>query len=146
MTDALLHVVVLDEPVASARPRVVTRGGHAHAYMPSKTVRAQWRIREALTTAAGVDWCPLTEPVRLTVTAFVRMPASIPKRSRLTALPSRRPDLDNLVKTVMDGASILWRDDAQVVELHASKRYAVDSLPCWEITVESIAPPPPLVG
>jgi Holliday junction resolvase RusA-like endonuclease len=133
-----LRVTILNEPIASARPRVVTRGGHAHAYMPSKTVQAQWRIREALTAAAGPDWCPLAGPVRLTVTAYVRMPASIPKRDRLTALPYRRPDLDNLVKTVMDGASILWRDDAQVVELHASKRYAVDSLPCWEITIESM--------
>jgi Holliday junction resolvase RusA-like endonuclease len=47
----------------------------------------------------------------------------------------------------MDAASIL-RDDAQLVELHAGKRYAVDRLPRWEITVESIgdAPRTPLVG
>jgi hypothetical protein len=64
---------------------------------------------------------------------------------RWTPWTARQPRF--LVKTVMDAASIL-RDDAQLVELHAGKRYAVDRLPRWEITVESIgdAPRTPLVG
>lgn len=144
---SVLHVVIPDEPIASGRPRVVTRGGHAHAYMPSRTAKAQWRIRTALTSAVGPNWHPLEGPIRLTVVAYLRQPSSIPKRDRLTALPFRRPDVDNLAKTVLDGASILWRDDAQVVELHVSKCYAVDSAPRWDITVDSdptrgVAQPP----
>ena len=38
----------------------------------------------------------------------------------------------------MDGLSPLWNDDAQVVELHAEKRYAVDSAPRWEIAIEAL--------
>jgi Holliday junction resolvase RusA-like endonuclease len=36
----------------------------------------------------------------------------------------RRRDIDNYVKLLFDAANgLLWRDDAQVVDLHANKRY-----------------------
>jgi Holliday junction resolvase RusA-like endonuclease len=41
------------------------------------------------------------------------------------ACPSRRPDLDKLVRAVMDALTMrVWRDDGQVVAISASKRYS----------------------
>ena len=35
-----------------------------------------------------------------------------------------KPDLDNLVKSVLDALNdVAWHDDAQIVELHVSKHY-----------------------
>ena len=135
------HFTIPDAPVAAARPRVTVRGGRPHGYMPAKTAQAAWRIREHVTAALGASWTPLSGPVALAVVIYLPMPASIPKRERLTARPERRPDLDNYVKVAMDGLSPLWHDDAQVVELHAEKRYAVDSAPRWEIAVEALTSP-----
>ena len=40
-------------------------------------------------------------------------------------LPTKTPDIDNLLKTVLDGLNgVAFRDDAQVCEVVASKRYA----------------------
>jgi Holliday junction resolvase RusA-like endonuclease len=83
---------------------------------------------------------PLAGPLSVTVTAWVRMPASIPRRDRMTARPVKRPDLDNYVKLAFDGCSPLWGDDSQVVELRAAKRYAVGSSPRWELAVEQLDP------
>ncbi|HUZ70388.1 MAG TPA: RusA family crossover junction endodeoxyribonuclease [Candidatus Saccharimonadales bacterium] len=135
------HFTIPDAPVAAARPRVAVRGGRPHGYMPARTAQAAWRIREHVTAALGASWAPLSGPLALAVVVYLPMPASIPKRERSTARPERRPDLDNYVKTAMDGLSPLWSDDAQVVELHAEKRYAVDSAPRWEIAVESLIQP-----
>jgi len=135
------HFTIPDAPVASGRPRVAVRGGRPHGYMPAKTAQAAWRIREHVTAELGPTWTPLGGPIALAVVVYVPMPASIPKRERLTARPERRPDLDNYVKTAMDGLSPLWDDDAQVVELHAEKRFAVDRPPCWEIAVEALTQP-----
>ncbi len=135
------HFTVPDAPVAAGRPRVTVRGGRPHGYVPAKTAQAAWRIREHVTAALGASWTPLSGPVALAVVIYVPMPASIPKRERLTARPERRPDLDNYLKTAMDGLSPLWHDDAQVVELHAEKRYAVNSAPRWEIAVEALTTP-----
>jgi Holliday junction resolvase RusA-like endonuclease len=109
--------------------------------VPAKTAQAAWRIREHVTVALGADWEPLAGPIRLDVTVWLAQPASMPKRDRLTARPSRRPDLDNFLKTCLDGMSPLWLDDSQVVELTAEKRYAVASVPRWEIGVEELSCP-----
>lgn len=48
-------------------------------------------------------------------------PKSLPKRSRLN---TKRPDLDKLVRAVLDGlADIIIPDDSQVISVAASKGY-----------------------
>jgi len=132
-----LSFEVIAEPLPMARPRVALRGGRAHAYVPGRTAQAAWQIRQAAIAAMG-DQAPLSGPLSVEIVAWVRMPASIPKRDRLTARPARRPDVDNYVKTVLDGCSPLLQDDAQVTDLTARKRYAIDGPPRWQITVEAL--------
>ncbi len=132
-----LAFVVYAEPVAQGRPRVAVRGGKPHAYQPARSAQAGWEIRQAARAALGAQE-PFSGPLAVTVTAWVRMPASVPKSRRLTAQPTRRPDLDNFVKLTLDGCSPLWVDDSQVVELSAAKRYALDGPPRWAITVEAL--------
>jgi len=132
-----LRFIVPAIPVAMARPRVTVRGGKPHAYMPAKTQQAMWQIRQSATTALG-DQPPLIGPISLHVVVFVPIPKSVPKRLRGIARPTKRPDLDNLLKTCLDGCSVLWSDDSQVVEIRATKCYAFDRPPRWEIKVEGI--------
>ena len=48
-----------------------------------------------------------------------------------------RPDIDNLVKIVLDGLNgVAFMDDKQVIELYAIKRYSIE--PRTEIMVEEI--------
>lgn len=137
VTPMLLTFTVPDEPVAMPRPRVAVRGGKAHGYTPTKASEAMWRIRQAAVAALG-DRPRFEGAVQLTAVAYVRQPASIAKRDRLTALPTKRPDTDNYCKTLLDGLSVLWADDAQVTDLCVRKRFAVDSSPRWDIRVESV--------
>jgi len=133
----VIRFEVIADPVAMPRPRVAVRGGKAHGYIPSHASEAMWQIRQQAIEALG-DRPRFDGPVRLTVTAWVKMPAGIAKRDRATARPTRRPDLSNFVKLVEDGCDVLWLDDSQVVDLHASKRYAVTGSPRWEIEVEAL--------
>ena len=80
-----------------------------------------------LGAAPGRQPIPAGVPVRLEVLAEFAMPASASKLSRLAAesepppMPVR-PDLDNLVKTVLDGLNgVAWVDDGQVTEIVARK-------------------------
>lgn len=123
-------IVVYDEPVPKARPRL----GHGRIFTPRTNEVAEHRIRE--TWEREVGGAPLLGPVALRVAVYVRQPASLPKRHRLTARPIRRPDLDNYLKTALDALNgVAYLDDAQVVTLVGEKRYAVDSAPCWQIEV-----------
>ena len=134
-----LHLVVISDPVAKARPRVTMAHGHARAYTPAKTQNAEWRIRTAfLERFPGHQ--PMTGPLELHVTARIKMPASMPKKQRDTALPVTRPDCDNYLKTVLDALNgVAFADDSQVVFASISKRYAGGLPPSWEITLRSVS-------
>ena len=71
---------------------------------------------------------------------FVKaIPASWSKRDREEAMQGRKectvkPDIDNMVKAVLDGLNgVAWHDDKQVVSLVALKRYG--SRDCVRITL-----------
>jgi Holliday junction resolvase RusA-like endonuclease len=72
---------------------------------------------------------PLQNPIKLTINAFLAIPASWSTKKQEAAAKAQlshtsRPDLDNIVKAVKDGLNkIVWRDDAQVVICNASKQY-----------------------
>ena len=54
-------------------------------------------------------------------------------KSNKNNYPIGRPDLDNFVKTFLDSMNgILWHDDSQVVEIVASKFWAIQTgTECW---------------
>lgn len=133
-----IEVVVPDEPVAMPRPRVMLRGGKPHAYVPTHASAAMWRIRQAAADALG-ERAPLLTALTVEIEAVVHPPVSIPKKAIGQILPIKRPDLDNYIKTALDGCSVLWKDDAQVVEIRATKRYGWNESPHWRITINEMS-------
>jgi len=73
-------------------------------------------------------------PVAVTLRFYLERPKSAPKRRR--TYPDRRPDLDKLVRAVLDAITpVVIKDDSQVVSLTATKDYGV---PGVEIQVDEI--------
>lgn len=74
----------------------------------------------------------LQKGVSVRIQFWFHRPKSEKKRER----PSVKPDLDNLIKAVLDGCSQagVWRDDAQVVSLVAQKLYGEEN---WCVIVLS---------
>lgn len=55
---------------------------------------------------------------------YSTFPKSMSKKRRPTAQKTTRPDLDNLVKYVLDmGNELLWKDDSFIVSFWAYKAY-----------------------
>jgi Holliday junction resolvase RusA-like endonuclease len=53
-----------------------------------------------------------------------------------------RPDLDNVLKLVMDALTgIAWRDDRQVCEIVASKVQTLHASQCVSVTIEPLTDP-----
>jgi crossover junction endodeoxyribonuclease RusA len=65
-------------------------------------------------------------PLSLVIVAVFRRPKRIPKRTPGRLWHDKRPDLDNVLKAVLDAGTNagLWLDDAQVVELLVRSVYA----------------------
>ena len=137
------------EPHAQGRPRTAVIGGHARIYDPATSRRwkadAQAAMRIQL-AEQGVRVPVVAEgPVRLEVRCVFSCPKSDYRKRepRSRRWHTKRPDLDNVVKAVKDAAkAVLWLDDSQVVELHASKIIgAQGEAPSIELSVSSLASP-----
>lgn len=111
-------------PVGKARPRVTKSG---HAYTPDKTQLAEDNIKIYLRAHNAHRF---DGPLEVALKFSFKKPKSAPADR---TFPSVKPDIDNLVKLVLDSSNgILWNDDAQVVDLHVYKRYSLHDF----ITIE----------
>ena len=123
------------EPRGKGRPRF-TRAGIA--YTPAKT--RSYEASLSWTAAAAMKGAkPLEGPLVLIVEAYMPIPMSWSgKRQRMAAAgdirPTTRPDFDNIMKTLDGLNGIVWRDDAQVVDVRCVKAYS--ERPRLRITVE----------
>ena len=117
-------------PVGKGRARVATIAGRARMYTPAKTVSYEAVIAQEAKIAMLTDTLFLG-PVDVTLEINVPIPATWSQKKRRAALygeirPSGKPDADNVIKAIFDGMNkIVWKDDAQVVYVAASKRYSL---------------------
>jgi len=98
------------------------RGGRAVLVEANKKLPA-WRsaVKEAALLALNERHLlkPFTGPVRVSITFFLAKPA----KPKWAVFPASKPDLDKLVRAVLDGCLPVWTDDSLVVELVAKKRW-----------------------
>lgn len=103
----------------------VFTGKVAQVESAKKTV-VPWRadVRAACVNEEGQPRTRFDGPVRVLLEFVMPRPLSTPKRSTPPAV--KKPDIDKLQRAVLDAVSSagVWRDDSQVVDIHATKRLA----------------------
>ena len=125
----MVQFTVDANPVPKGRPKFSKIGGFVRTYTPKKTSDYETIVRETAQQAMGQ-----TEPLETPTAVYLYIRLSIPKsypKKRLAAClkglerPIKKPDIDNLAKSVLDGLNgIVYRDDGQIVSLHVTKVYA----------------------
>jgi crossover junction endodeoxyribonuclease RusA len=103
-----------------------------------------WQLLVSEATSAAIAQLPAAERqlmrdgVRLSIAFYLPRPQSLPRR--VTA-HTKAPDVDKLVRALGDALSgVAFRDDAQIVDLIAMKRYTPDGeIPHVDIRVEPSA-------
>jgi Holliday junction resolvase RusA-like endonuclease len=116
--------------------------GHIRTYTPTThPVNAFKAAVQAALSASGHAE-PLSGPLSLDV-LFV-MPRPLAKIWKTRPMPryrhAKKPDLDNLLKSLKDALTgLAWRDDAQVDMIHAIKCTAAgDELPHVRVVIEEV--------
>lgn len=128
-TEPIVQFFVRGIPKGKARPRVTRTG---HAYTPAATVAWENQIKLAAVHAMGSTPMPDGYFV-MRLTFCFTPPKSYAKKRRESLLGDgspmpHKPDIDNLVKSVLDACNgITYRDDAAVVEVYAKKRYGTEN-------------------
>lgn len=135
-----MRFTIPGEVVPQGRPRFARTKSGIWTYDPAKSRNyktfVQWSTHELWPAE------PLDGPLSVRIVEYRAIPASWSKKRREEALsgiirPTGRPDMDNVVKTILDSLNgRMWRDDSQVVSLHAEKRYA--ETPRAEVEIEVV--------
>jgi Holliday junction resolvase RusA-like endonuclease len=119
---------IYGEPVAKGRPRFSTRGKYPVAFTPEKTKAYEFEVGMMALAAMGGS-----KPLEGALEAFIYVTFAVPEsysKKRLEACLSgsekhiKKPDLDNVVKCVIDGMDkIVFDNDSQITSIHATKVY-----------------------
>ena len=125
----MVNFTVYGPPQGKARPRFRKIGNFVQTYTPAKTKSYEDEIKMFAKAAMGATE-PLETPVEVFLYIRNSVPASYSKKRTEACLsgqekPINKTDIDNIAKAFLDGMNgIVYKDDRQVVELHAKKTYA----------------------
>jgi len=115
------------DPVAKGRPKTRIMGKHVQIYTPTKTRKWEDYVRcfalEAFLKSGIKTWedCP----VRMNITFFMSRPKSHTKKQKLCPYCFRKPDRDNLEKSISDAIEgLFFKNDGQICDGMITKYYA----------------------
>ena len=112
----------LGEPKSKGRPKFCRRGKFAMAYTPKETREAEEDIKSQLVNQVkAYGMMPLKGAIIIRIYIIRAKPKSARKKD---IYPTKRPDLDNYIKLVLDAMNtIVFVDDSQIVILDARKQF-----------------------
>lgn len=138
-----MKFTVPGQPKGKARARTVRRGGgKSFSYTPEGTILYENLIKTCYLQDAGHVLFNDGQPLAVDIIAFYEVPKSYSKKKKQEMLdgqlyPTKKPDIDNIAKCVLDALNKLaYRDDTQVVRLHMEKRYA--KIPRVEVEIREV--------
>ena len=127
----MIFFTVPGKPEGKGRPRFRNAGSFVQTYTPEKTRDYEKKIRLCCSEHSGGVKYLRGVALRMRVEACFEPPASTSRRRREKLLESggtpyqKKPDADNIVKTVQDALNgIAYDDDSQISSVEAVKRYA----------------------
>lgn len=116
------------DPVPKGRPKFSKIGGFVRTYTPKKTSDYEAQVKAIAQSAMTRE--PLETPLAAFLYFRLPIPKSYPKKRIAACLagsekPTKKPDLDNLAKSVLDALNgVIYLDDSQIVSLHMTKVYS----------------------
>jgi Holliday junction resolvase RusA-like endonuclease len=136
----VLTFTVPGQPQGKGRAKIVKIGGFTVMATPAKTVAYEGLIAHAASLA--MDGAALLDgAVAVDMRIDMQVPVSWSNRKRAAAIagsvfPTTKPDADNVLKTLDGLNGVVWRDDAQVVDVRVVKRYA--ETPCLRVEIRPL--------
>lgn len=137
-----INFTIPGEPTGKGRPRFIHKGNFTKVITPENTVYYENLVKISYQSAADNFYFPEEAFIEMEITAYFSIPKSASKvRKRKMLLdwirPTKKPDLDNIAKTIADSLNkIAYVDDSHITDMTVRKRYA--EIPKVEVTIREI--------
>lgn len=122
----MISLEIFGNPIPQKRPRFNRRGNKTFCYDEQSKLKEgyQWQLKSQFRKEA------LAIPVAIDLIFYLPIPKStskIKQRQMENGIiaPSKKPDIDNLQKFVLDCMNkLIIEDDSQIIEIRAKKIYS----------------------
>ena len=126
----MIHFKIEGKPVPQGRPRAVRMGAGVRMYDPPKSKAYKQMVFAKVRSYMKINGIQtITEPLAVHLNFYFTPPKSYSKK-RIQAIEAKeelltkKPDLDNLAKSILDACNnLLFEDDSQIVGLTIGKHY-----------------------
>ena len=136
-----VRFIVPGEPKGKARPRVFTnKEGKSQAVTPQNTLSYENLVRWVFTNT--MEARKLQGEIEAKIVAMYPIPKNMTKKNRQLIdegklHPTKKPDLDNVAKIILDSLNkIAFDDDSQVIRLIVEKHFSDE--PRVEVTLREL--------
>jgi Holliday junction resolvase RusA-like endonuclease len=119
----MVTFVIKGIPKVKKRPNFSTRGGKIRIYTPKTTATFENLVK--IKSEENFKH-PLDGPICLAIRFYLPRPQRLiwKKRPMPEVFSDKRPDIDNLAKSVIDGLNgVAFKDDGQISDLHITKKF-----------------------
>ena len=125
-----IHFVIEGRAQPQGRPRAVRMGSGVRMYDPPKSKAYKQMVAAKVRSYMKINGIQtITEPLAVHLNFYFTPPKSYSKK-RIRAIEAKeelftkKPDLDNLAKSILDSCNnLLFKDDSQIVGLTIGKHY-----------------------
>ena len=126
----MIHFKIEGRGVPQGRPRAVRMGAGVRMYDPPKSKAYKQMVSAKVRSYMKINGIQMiTEPLAVHLNFYFTPPKSYSKK-RIRAIEAKeelftkKPDLDNLAKSILDSCNnLLFKDDSQIVGLTIGKHY-----------------------
>lgn len=133
----LYRFMIPGTPRGKERQRFRRCGKHVQAYTPEKTVKYEKKVRDAFIQSRAEK---MEGPINIKITGMFEVPKSISKKKKQALLNTyymKKPDVDNIDKSILDGLNgVAYDDDKQVCILFTEKYYG--EIPMAIVEIEEL--------
>ena len=139
----LLTFEVPGEPRGKGRPRFHRIGNHVQTYTDGKTKTYEETIVAYYKKNSGGYKWPDAAVLEIDIVAYYPIPKSATKAAKaamqaMQVKPTKKPDIDNVIKAVLDALNgVAYKDDNRVVRVEARKEYS--DFPRLEIRIKDVS-------
>lgn len=135
-----IKFIIDGEARGKGRPRATVRGGIATIYTPKETVDHEKYIKIQYKRQKGVYFAD--KPLIMDIKVYTQIPKNVSKIQKekmldFSILPTKKPDLDNIAKLILDALNdTAYADDKQIIALSLQKFYAEKAY--TEVRIEDV--------
>jgi Holliday junction resolvase RusA-like endonuclease len=124
--EEILNLFVSCEPKAKARARTISKNGRTWSYSPKTTVDAENAIKSKTYEYMKENHMPyITKPMVVEMVFHMPIQKSKVKQILNTSPHLQKPDIDNLMKLVLDALNeVAYEDDRLIHTVKGKKMYS----------------------